>query len=308
MSAVISSLAPVKIRISGAGADVIIPTERVGVPLGIMQTLHSHSGNVFPTLVAVPGADRRMTLSVPLLIALQTFGLGLVKLSTCTAYFARFEDYNREDTAVHLSLKLNTGCAAAAQITGWSANVDGIIMATVEVVPISTTGQLDPLVIEPNVDLPTLTGSPALHTLGPVDVNGTIIPGLAGHSGSIGSSIAVQRTDGDLYARVCARIEAKPTMSLSHQDPVGVLAQLTLMGIVITSVKVYCKAYDPVTGIAAQAGSISFTMVSGRIHPGGPDASQGSVAATGIEVLGISDDGGTNPIAVATGVVAPVSP
>lgn len=307
MSAVLSSLAPVTLVV-GAGLPVTIPTEHVGVPLGIIQSLHNHSGNIFPTLVVVPGADRRVTLSVPMKIALDTFGLGLVKLTAFSAFFARFEDFNREGTAVHLALELNVACVAAAQISGWSVNVDGILMATVEIVPMSTTGQLDPLKLTPNVSLPVLAGSPALHTLGPVKVNGTVIPGLSGESGSIGSSIAVQRTDGDLYARVCARIEAKPTMSLSHQDPVSILNSLTLMGIVITEVVVYAKAYDPATGIAAQAGSISFTMVSGRIHPGGPDASQGGVVSTSIEVLGISDDGATNPIAINTNVVAPVSP
>jgi hypothetical protein len=307
MSAVLSSLAPVTLTKSG-GAPLTIPTEHVGVPLGIIQSLHNHSGNVFPTLVAVPGADRRLTLSVPAKIALDTFGLGLVKLTALSAFFSRFEDFNREDTAVHMAIQLNTGCVAAAQISGWSVNVDGIMMANIEIVPMSTTGQLDPLVISDNVDLPTLAGSPALHTLGPVKINGTVIPGLSGQSGNIGSSIAVQRTDGDLFARVCARIEAKPTMSLSHQDPKSILASLTLMGIVITEVIVYAKAYDPATGVASQAGSISFTMVSGRIHPGGPDASQGGVASTSLEVLGISDDGATNPIAVNTNVVAPVSP
>lgn len=307
MSAVISSLAPVVLKKVG-GLATTLAVEQVGVPLGIMQTLHNHSGNVFPTLVAVPGADRRMTLSIPIKPALDFFGLGLVKLDQCDTFLAKFEDYNRDDGTVHTKLGLNTGCFAAAQITGWSANVDGIVMATVEVVPISTTGQLDPLLLSETVDLPAITGSPALHTLGPVSVNGTIIPGLSGHSGSIGSTIAVQRTDGDLYARVCARIEAKPTMGLTHQDPLTILSELTLMGVTITSVIVYAKSYDPVSGIASQAGSISFTMVSGRLHPGGPDASQGSVASTSLEVLGISDDGGTNPIAVNTNVVAPVSP
>jgi hypothetical protein len=307
MSAVLSSLAPVTLTKSG-GAPLTIPTEHVGVPLGIIQSLHNHSGNVFPTLVAVPGADRRLTLRVPAKIAIDTFGLGLVKLTALSAFFSRFEDFNREDTAVHMAIQLNTGCVAAAQISGWSVNVDGIMMANIEIVPMSTTGQLDPLVISDNVDLPTMAGSPALHTLGPVKINGTVIPGLSGQSGNIGSSIAVQRTDGDLFARVCARIEAKPTMSLSHQDPKSILASLTLMGIVITEVIVYAKAYDPATGVASQAGSISFTMVSGRIHPGGPDASQGGVASTSLEVLGISDDGATNPIAVNTNVVAPVSP
>lgn len=307
MSAVLSSLAPVTLTKSG-GVATTIPTEHIGVPLGIIQSLHNHSGNVYPTLVVVPGADRRVTLSVPMKIALDTFGLGLVKLTAFAAFFARFEDFNREDTAVHMALELNTACVAAAQISGWTVNVDGILMATVEIVPMSTTGQLDPLKISNDVDLPTLPGSPALHTLGPVKINGTVVPGLSGHSGSIGSNIAVQRTDGDLYARVCARIEAKPTMSLAHQDPVTILNSLTLMGVVITEVVVYAKAYDPATGVASQAGSISFTIVSGRIQPAGPDASQGGVASTGIEVLGISDDGATNPIAVNTNVTAPVSP
>jgi hypothetical protein len=306
-AAIIASLSPVTLTVDG-GAEVTIPVESVGIPLGIMQKIHHHSGNVFATAVVVGGADRRVTLSVPMKIALTTFGLGLVKLTTFSAFLAKFADYNRLATASHLALRMVAGCAAAAQITGWSVSVDGILMANIEIVPLSTTGQLDPLELVPTQSLPAITGSPDLHTLGPVSINSTVIPGLSSMSGSIGSSIAVQRTDGDLYARVAARIEATPTMSLTHEDPTTILQAVSLMGATIVSVVVYAKAFDPTTGIAVQAGSLSFTMVSGRIHPSGPDASQGGVASTGLEVIGISDTGAVNPIAISTSVVAPVSP
>jgi hypothetical protein len=303
-AATISSLSPAVLAVDG-GSSVTLATESVGLSLDIMGNLHHHSGNIFPTLVAVPGANPKAQLSVPFKSAFDLLGLGLKKLTTCNLFLAKFEDFNKTSDTEHLKIGLNTGCFACAEITGWSVSVDGIIMADIAINYLSTTGALNPVLLTPNSALPSISGSPDLHTLGPVSINSSIIPGLQSSGGSINAGPVVQRSDGDLFPRVAARIQAAPSMQLSHYDSVAILNALGTLGAVISAVDVYLKSYDPANGVVGQTGGIKFAIVKGRIHPSGESASQGQVSSTDMEILGITTDGGANPFTVTTGVTVP---
>lgn len=304
--AVISSMSPVRITVSG-GSSVVLPTERYGLSLGIMQTLHRHSGNVPPTACVVPGGTQKITISVPLFAAIETFGLGLVKLTQFDGFLSRFADYNKVEGAYHFKIGLESACAAAAEITTWNVNVDGIAMATVEIVPLSDNGANSPVKFSESQELPLLASQPLLHTLGPIKINGTVIPGLSSQSGSINGSPIIQRTDGDKFPRVCARLQTEPTLDLNHADPKTLLAALGVLGSDITAdVSAFLKAYDASTGVVSQSNGIEFLVEKGRIHPAGADSSQGQVSTTAFRVHAISSDGYADALQVNTGVEVPV--
>lgn len=303
-AAIISSLAPMSVTVQG-GSATTVATEMMGVTLGIMRTIHHHSGNVMPTLVVVPGADRRIRVGVPFQAAFNLLGLGLTQLSALSVYLATFSQFNRQTGANHLMLSLTTACVAGAQITSWTVNVDGILMAVVDIILVSNDGATDPLTVTPSSALPAISGTPQLHTIGPVSFNGTIYSGAVATSGSIGSNPTLLRTDGDFFGRTAARLQAEPSLSVTHADPVTLVQALTTLGANISSVIAYFKAYDATTGMAEQTGGISITIALGRVHPLGPDTSQGQNATTGVEIIGICSDGATNPLAIATGVAVP---
>ncbi len=306
MVAIISSLSPVVMTKSG-GSSTTLATENIGVSLGIIGNLHHHSGNVFATLVTVPGSNPTATLSIPFLSIFELIGLGLAKLTAFEVYLAKFEDFNKVGGAVHRKISLTPGCVAAIEITGWSVNVDGILMADVMVQFLSSDGMINPVTIALGT-LPAYDGTPELHTLGPVTLNGVPVPGLQAHSGTMNAGPIVKRSDGDLFPRICARVEANPNASLTHDDPATVLATLGPLGASVgASTIMYFRSYDENTGVVNQADGISIEIVLGRLHASGFDANQGQVASTGIEVMGITDDGGDNPYIVTTGVTCPLA-
>jgi hypothetical protein len=305
MSANINSLAPISLKIAGAPSDVVIAVENHAFSADIISNPHFHSGNTAPTQVTVPGANPKITFSTPFKTAFDLLGLGIIKLEKLDVYLSKYIDFVRSPNSDHTRITLSAGAFAAIQITSWSVNVDGILMADVSV-DLLSDDQVHPFVFETNVALPTLAGNPALHTLGPARINNVIIPGCSSDSGDIGGTTIVQRNDGDLYPRVAARTQIAPTAKIAHEDPVAVLAALGLLGTNITAAtELFFKAYDVVTGVVSQLGGIKIAIGKGRIHPDGWNAPQGGVASTGLTIIGIVDDGVSNPFTVTTGVTVP---
>lgn len=307
MSATLHSLAPVTLTVSG-GSSLTIPVESMGFTPEILGNVVHHSGNTAPTLVAVPGANPRIVLSVPFKTAYETFGFVPKKLTALSCYLSKFADFVRAGTLAHNAVALAANQLGAAQILGWSVNVDGILMANVEIALLSLGGMTHPLELKTGLTLPTLSGTPALHTLGPAKINNVVIPGCTGHDGGVNAPLIVNRSDGDLYPRVAARPQEAPSINLAHADPVAVLAALGLLGTDISATtEVYFKEYDPDTGVAnADSGTaISITLSGGRLHPTALDARQGQVATTGIAVMPTSSDGLTSPLAVTLNATSP---
>ena len=306
VAATISSLSPMTMTPNG-GDLTTIATELVGVTWGIKSTMHHHSGNIYPTLVVVPGADRRIRLSVPFKSAFDVLGTGLTLLTQLAVYLRAFADFNGEDGASHQMMSLTAECMAGAEIVGWNVSQDGILYATVDVTFVSNDGTTDPLTITDDQDLPSISGTPQLHSLGPVSFNGTIISGVSNSGGSMGTSPALLRTDGDFFARTAARLQADPVLNLTHSDPATLIGALTANGLSIAyNTILYFRDYNAETGVIESPDGISITLAAGRIHPHGPDANQGEISTTGVDLIGITSDGGENPLAIATGVTVPV--
>lgn len=315
----VNSLAPVVVN-AGNG-QVVLALESMGFSADILQNIHHHSGNVSPTLVASAGANPRVMLSIPFLLAFTTFGLGVSQLTQCDIFFSAYLDFVRQvgTNAVHTKLGLagspSGNSVAAAQIVGAAVNVDGVLMAMVEILPVAADYQTHPQVLSEDVTLPTLTGSPALHTLGPVSINGTIYPGLEASGFQIQGNLATQRTDGDLYPRVAHRTQVAPQLTLTHRDPLALLEAIGLTGLTISApgVVAYFKAYvsgnGPTdSGLVSAAGGIAVTVAYGRVTHSGVEANQGQVLSNQLLITGINPDGITSPFAITTGVAVPEVP
>lgn len=303
----INSLAPVTMTIFGGGL-LTLPLVSMGFSTDILASMIHHSGGMSPTLVAVPGANPRIVLTMPLKIAYSTFGFTPKKLTTLDCYLSHFVDAIRDSAATHNRIHLDTGngCTALAQLVGWTVNVDGIAMANIEIILLSGDGTDPPVLFENNVALPALSGTPSLHTLGPVTFDAVVYTGLAGVDVTINAPINALRSDGDLYPRVASRPQNAPSLSLSHTDAETILTTLGTLGLYTTSTVVYFKEYDPVTGVSNRdAGTAISVTLHGRLHPSGTDAQQGAVAGTGISVMPISTDGITFPLVVSVAASSP---
>lgn len=304
MPAVVYSLAPAKFN------TTVVPVERIGFSAGVIANPHQHSGNEYPTLIAIAGAVPRVTLTVPFRAAYDVLGLGINVLTAFEVYLAKFASLTRASGSVHTKWALSASCTAAAIITGASVNQDGLLMAEVEVYPLSNTGRAHPLTRSDNNALPSLASQPILHTLGPVSIDGTVIPGLQSSSLELGQRLQTQRTDGSDYPTLAVRVDAAPRIQATHADPVTMYNQLgSLLGANIASgVVAYFRQHAASTGVIdTGATAVSITVASGRIVPLEVPAGQGSVATLGLEVHGLST-GATHPFAVSVSATAPAIP
>lgn len=304
MPATVYSMAPCRL-----GATVV-PVERIGLSAGVIANPHQHSGNEYPTLVAIPGATPRITLTMPWRIAYDTLGLGINVLTTMDVYLAKFASLTRASGTVHTKWGLSGSCSAAALIMGASVNQDGILMAEVEIYPLSNDGTTHPLTRTDNNAMPSLASQPILHTLGPCSINGTVVPGLSSAALDLGQRLEVQRTDGALYPLLAVRVDAAPKLSATHADPVGMYAQLgSMLGANISSNFVaYFRQLNTTTGVVDTGSTaVSITVASGRVVPLEVTDSQGQVSTIGIEVHGLSSSS-THPFAVSSSATAPAIP
>lgn len=299
MPANISSMAPCKM-----GATVL-PVVSYGFGPGLIKDVHKHSGNLFGTLVRLSGAEPMITLQIPFAPAYTALGFGITQLSTFEFQLAQFSNYVR-GTNNATKWGLTTNCKAAALITDFTCELDGVFIAEVSVWPLAV-GTTHPLTQTDDVALLTLASQPTLHTLGPTVINGTYTPGTNSLSGALGHALRPYRHDGDLYPRNAGLLGGDPTLGIEHVDPKKVLNGLGLLGANITAdVVQYFRRYDPTTGIiSGDSGSgVSITAASGRVSPGDFSVAHGDLPRQGITVDALSADA-THPFAVSLSATVP---
>jgi hypothetical protein len=301
MAASLLSLAPITI------GSTTIAVERIGFSHDVMANVSWHSGNEYPSLIAVPGSNPRVSFRCHFQDIYALTGLTILSASTFSVYLAKYAALIKDATSVHTKFALTASCTACVYITSVSTDQDGILMADCEAVLLSNDGAAHPFTQTNNNALPSLTAQPILHTLGPLVLNGTGVPGVTGASISLGQRYESRRSDGDKYPRVALRTGGEPRMTIEHGDPLGVLTALGLDGANITSNAVqYFKRYDATTGLVGTANGVSLTIASGRAHPVELGASHGAVATHGIEIMGLSTSS-THPIATSITATVPAA-
>ncbi len=296
--ALIYSLAPLKLNAT------VLAIANLQLTPEVAADAFRHSGNEFASVMVAPGAAPRIRFKTPFLAAYNLIGLKTIKCTTVEVYLAKFVDAIRSASAVHRKYALAASATGFAYITGASVAQQGVLMADVEVILLSADGTTHPLAVTDNNALPTLASEPALHTLGPVTLNGTAIGGTSDCSVDLSQQMEVRSSDGDIYPRVCAYLGGSPSLSLGHDDPVTLLTTVGLVGLNVTAnVVQYFRNYDTTTGLTASTG-LSLTIASGRVIPESQDADNLAVAKTGMRVLPLSSTT-THPMVIATGATVP---
>lgn len=299
--AVLYDLSPIKLNTTVLAIDDLQFTPDV------IANPYKHSGNEFSSIMAVAGGNPAVKFKTPFAEAYALIGLKVLKLTAFEVYLAKFVDAIRQSGAVHRKYSLNTSQLGMAYITGASVSQDGILMAEVTVVLLSATdGVAHPLVASDTGTLPTLASEPVLYTSGPTSINSTVIGGTTGARLDLAPRIRVQRTDGDLYPRICAYLGADPSIMVDHADPATMWSTVNPLtnGVAATSLIQYFRRYDPSTQQVALASGISLTIGSGRAIPDTLSARVGDPATAPLRLIGLSATN-THPLVVATGVTVP---
>lgn len=309
MSATIRSLAPLKI------GTTVLGVERIGLPFGVLNQVRSHSGNQYPSIVATPGANPRITFRSPFKDAYSLIGLTALSVSVFELYLATFGSVVRDSGSTHAKIALNANGGAAGavvQATGWSINQDGVLMLDCEALLLSFDGLINPLA-DPTTNnaLPSLAGEPLLHTLGPMTLNdgsGIPLPGLISHSGALGQKLEALRHDGMPYPYKAVRKGGQPQLRATHVDPIALMAKVGYLGVNATQNFVqYFRSFASDTGIVNSANSISLTMASHKATPDTLDCEHLGTARMGVILDGLSANN-THPIAVSTSASTPAVP
>jgi len=303
MVATITSLSPAKLN------TTVVPVKSFGFSPGIISASDRHSGNIYPTLRKRSGASPRITLNIPFKAAYDVIGLGVLKLTAFDFYLATFTDYIRDSASTHTKWALSTSATAVAMLTGYTVDMDGDLLAVVEVVPLAASAAAHPLTKSDANALPTLASQPTMHTIGPMSINGTVIPGLRSAGGDLGQNLSVLRSDGDAYARNAGFLSAAPQMTARHADPRTLCNTLGSLGINLTSSFIqYFRQYDPTTGIVSgDAGTgISVTVASGTVEPGDLSAGDAEIPDIGVVVSPLSSTS-THPMVVSVAATVPAT-
>lgn len=288
--------------------DDTVPVKMVRHAPGVIQIPDRHSGMRNNHIVKVPGAEPRVSITMPFRPAYDALGWGLNVLDTFEIYNALFDDYEKASGSVHTKWALASNAAVAAMITGGSVDQDGDLLAEVECILIGAPSAMThPLVRTDNNALPSLGSQPVLYTLGPMSINGTVRQGLMSHGFSRGMQVIARRTDGSKFPTTAARVATDPRMSGEHGDPMSLLTSLGLMGINISSNLIqYFRRYDATTGdVLDTAGSaLSITAAAGRIAPINHDSGDAEISRAGFEAICTSASD-TDPFVVSTSATVP---
>lgn len=295
----LSGMSPLKIN------STVLAVQNVQFSPEIAYSGFQHSGNEFASIGVCPGGKPMVKFRTPFLAAYNLIGLKLLVATTLEVYFATFSAGLRNSgSAVNTKLGLNTSCTACAYITGASAGQNGILMADVEVIGLSTTGALHPFLETGTVSLPTLGSEPQLHTMGPFALNASRLDGATTSGFTNGIQLSVPLNDGDSFPRTIAWMGAAPRLQVAHQDALQIVTSLGLLGTnIATSLAVFFAGIDPTTQLRQTTG-VSLTITSGRVNPGPVQFALNQPASIGITGEALSATA-THPIAVATAATLP---
>jgi hypothetical protein len=224
----------------------------------------------------------------PFLAAYNLLGLGLFRATAFNFTFTQFSNFVRTAGATHPQYALASSAVIVARIIGAKVNQRGILMADVVVVPLSSDGMIHPIAAPTNVTLPTLASEPALHTLGPVEINGTKYSGCRNAGFDLGNEFTGEPHDGDLYLRNVGEFQADPKLQFEHADPTTLYPILGGLGVAVSSTaKLNFRDYSSTTGAALGTG-LSISISSGAVNTGAIKMGRGSVPTIGGEIQPLS--------------------
>lgn len=280
--------------------DKTYDMRNVSVDVGSNTSSSAHSGlsentGILVTSAVPPSVRWDMGLDQ----ALTLLGLGPTEFGTSDTFEVVLGDVvggtiNSGSTHTKWSKGSNR---ATVWIDSWNVSEGGEAVASCVAMFWSANGTTASLAASSNVAFPSLTAIPDRHTIGPVTVNGTAIPGVTGYSYSSGFSIVGVATDGLPYTQGGVPTNFDRTISVTMSDPVGVEAVLGETGVKIastTTVVLYRLNND----LPSATGAITLTIAEGFVKPQTFSGSHANMVTGGMVILPSSTDGTTVPIAI----------
>jgi hypothetical protein len=295
------------------GPAKILDTTAVNLPqvegqafnLGAQVQAFSTAGQLFPTFSALMSLAPRLSLSTQ---GLKAF---LDKVTTRGLALATgFEMYNqlvsgvgRGGTLVHQKISIATGLLLPRSI---SVRHGGIAQLGFDVIGVNAGGTVCPVLITESMALPVDTGVAALHTLGPVKINGVELEGVESVTIDFGISEFVVSSNGLIYPRLAGVTGVAPRVSVSCKDSAALAAFVVAtvpgplaQGATDSVIFLRKKSNDGGNVADATAEHISFTIDQGLWVPGSKNGSHPGELSTTIECQPTFD--GTNePLVMST--------
>lgn len=291
MVAVLNSTGPITI------ASTTIATLGWSFSPDVVRALQMHSGLPHPTAEVIPGGNPKIMFRAFFQDIYALTGFTILSATTFNVYLSKYTSLIRDATSVHLKLALASSCVAAIQIMSVGTDQDGVLIADVEATLLANDSSTHPFAITTNNALPALNAEPIKHTLGPLVVDSTGIPGVQSANLALAPTLQVSRSDGDLYPKVAAQTQGQPVLTIGHKDPRQLASTIGLLGLSSTSVVQYFRRFDATTGLAGATNGVSFTIASARITPTQWQTEQGGIATQGLEITAMSSST-THPVAV----------
>ncbi len=297
-AAVLTSLAPITL------GSTTLPIANLRVSPDVATQMHRDSGNEFPGVQATLGGAPKISFDCTAAEAYTAIGFKGTQFTTCDVYLATFASGIRSAGSGHPKYSLASSAKAFAYIRSISCSQHGIAMASVEVMLLSSDGVTHPISAG-TASLPSLSGQPALRTLGPGKINGTAVAGLVSMNLDLAPSVEAILSDGSLYPQVCAYTGGSPVFTVEHADPETLRGILGFQGVALASNYIqYLRDVDATTQTLSTTG-ISLTVSSGRVIPAEFGADNLQVAKGGYRVECLSTSA-THPVILATGATVPV--
>lgn len=301
MTAVLSTLAPIQIN------STVLATRNVSITYAVTNEPSVHSGQLFPTLQLVPGADPEVTFETPFKEAYDLIGFTALQATTLDVWFAKFATTGVKSTSTdHSKMSLNTSCKALCMIDSVSVAQDGLLVATVRCVIQANDGMTAPMVAGTGT-LITLAAQPTLHTNGPVNLTGTTTDGVSDWTIDMGQRVQLDRTDGDLYPTVVSYTGGSPQINVNFQDVATLMAALDIIGEDASTTTVcFARPFSATTGIVGtSATAVSVTLAAGLVIPETAEAGVDGRATYALRCTPAASSGDTHPLTVATNATAP---
>lgn len=295
----IADLGPAKLNAT------VLPVVSWQLPQQLQETLFRHSGQAFAADALHLVKGEAVVITAPWWNAYQLVGLEGLKLTTLELYAATMGDITHASPAALSHPKwgaTDAGGVATAVLRAATVSQDGLLLAEIEIRLLTDLARTDSQAI-PTVD------TPVYHTLGNVQLGGTLLPGIQSVSVDPGTQMQEIRSDGHQYPVDYKLMRREPRISVATDDPRAVRAQMGAEVERLTdgggdALVCYFREHNAATGQHKSTG-FSITVDSALLRAPGYGASEADAALGGeLQAVCLQTADGSHPMTVSANTVA----
>ena len=265
-----------QVQFTGVSPLTLSQIQSTRLSPGIRNILLAGAGMVDPSFAAAeiiaPSASISSTEIATILTAIGIagvpFGSGLT-YTGADVYLTQFDEGGTRKTGSnHGKLASIKGIAVPRSITATQGG--GPAVLNMDLVFVSTDGAVAPLIYSASAALPSAAVASEGFVLGPININGTSLPGIQSFTFDFGLGITLLSGDGEAHPTFAAIQSRGPSIRFSATKSTA-LTTITMLGTLQGATDSVCylrKLTEGGTRVAnATAQHISFTVDEGRIEP-----------------------------------------